>query len=145
MIRVEQRESYDCLRACLATILALPYEDVPAAVSPPVHDWTDKDAVRKAGSTQHVAMQTFLVERGLIVWSFGIHGQERPYVRFGNDEPEWCLVPPTYWLASVMSPRIDEPHVVVMKHDKIVWDPHPRREEGHRGFCEAHVLMHRAR
>jgi hypothetical protein len=139
--RVEQRESYDCLRASLATILKLPYEEVPEAVSPPVHDWSDKEAVRKAGSTQHEAMQAFLRTRGLVAWSFGLHGQERPYVKFGNTDPEWCLVPPGFWLASVQSPRIDEPHVVVMRHDRIAWDPHPMRDEGHRGFREAHILI----
>jgi hypothetical protein len=130
-IGVEQRQVNDCLVACLATVLEMPYEDVPADIA---YDG-------ESGQRQAHALRRFLLGRGLIEWKFTLHGHERPLVKFGNAKPEWHLWPQGYWLAVVESPRTGDGHVVVMHGDKIAWDPHPGRAEGHRGFRQAMILM----
>ena len=63
---VEQRSDDDCLRAALASVLDLAYEDVPENV--------------RAGDEQHNRMQAFLSGRGLVAWTFGLHGVTDPQV-----------------------------------------------------------------
>lgn len=127
MIEVEQRGDSDCLRAALASILDLRYEDVPEAVC--------------VEENQHNAMQEFLRSRGLVAWTFGLHGVKEPLMMFGSRKMAYHLHPTGYWLASVLSPRTGDGHVVVMRGVKIVWDPHPKREQGHHGFEQALILM----
>lgn len=131
MIETPQRDVNDCLRACLATVLDLPYDDVPAETA---YDPDDPQRQMKA-------MREFLAPLSLTYWQFSLHGAEHPLVKFGNDEPRWHLFPPGYWLATVTSPRTGLGHVVVMKGARVEWDPHPGRAEGHRGFKEAIILM----
>lgn len=128
MIPVEQQEPYGCLRACVASILELSYEDVPAAL-----------AVEDGQTTSFLQ---FMASRGFSIGDYSLYGANGL-----PDEPQqrtprtW----PTFWIASVLSPRLvdsdGEPgwHTVVMKNADLIWDPHPEREQGHLGFVYAHV------
>jgi hypothetical protein len=124
---VEQRSDDDCLRAALASVLDLAYEDVPENV--------------RAGDEQHNRMQAFLSGRGLVAWTFGLHGVTDPQLMFGHEKIPYHLHPTGYWLASVGSPRNEDDHGVVMRGSHIVWDPHPQRGLAHRGFTQAIILM----
>lgn len=125
---VEQRGDSDCLVACLASILELPYEDVPQEIA-------DEDK-------QHNAMVRFLKEHGYLTWTLGLHGETEPFLMFGNEKPAYHIWPTGYWIAGVGSPRIEDgEHAVVMRGGAIAWDPHPQRAMGHRGFQSATILM----
>lgn len=125
MIPVEQRHLHvpggplgDCLTACVASILELPYELVPHFVAE--DDWWG-------------CYTRFLAGFGLYAVHFGCDGDERP---------EWWL-PGGYWVATVKSPRVvNEDGSPGLQHDdELAWDPHPRREEGHLGFVGADVYV----
>lgn len=130
---VEQRTNGDCLIACLATILAIKYEEVPSELA--------LDEEEKTGHSQWNKMQQFLATRKLVCWSFAIWGDEMPFLKFGNHEIRYHFYPPGFWMASVKSPRNEDGHVVIMRGYKVYFDPHPQREMGHRGFEEAMVLI----
>lgn len=125
---VEQRGDSDCLVACLASILDLDYEDIPQEIAD--HE------------KQLNAMVDFLKPRGYLVWTFALHGDEWPQLMFGNERIGYHIHPIGYWIAGVGSPRIkDGEHAVVMRSANLVWDPHPLRAMGHRGFRSATILM----
>lgn len=158
MIPVEQREMFDaetghrgdCLRCAFASVLELPYEDVPHFAA--------------MGDNWFTEQTNWLAERNLrllTVW---------------NGAPGEHMTPPMvpsdgYWLAGVVSRRVehlcgacspDDPgfmndgrlctfcrgwgkrkggHVIVMKGAEVAWDPHPLREQGHGGFIDAQVFV----
>lgn len=144
MIPVMQRQAHvedaegnatvigDCFNAAVASLLGLPYEDVPHFVElhhdEPPEAWVD-------------ALDTWANERGWWVLHYGL----------GDDEfeaNEW--VPAGYWIASVTSPRSyvtddnGDPgaHAVVMCGRNLVHDPHPGPHRGeHRGFRAAFVFV----
>lgn len=128
MIPVEQQEEFGCLRACVASILELDYEKVPAEIA----DF----------ETQHTAFLRFMASRGFSIGDYSLYGAkglpEKPQQRCTRT---W----PTFWFASVWSPRFTDDdgnpgwHAVVMKNHELVWDPHPQRADGHLGFVHAHV------
>lgn len=134
MIPVEQQEPYGCLRACVASILELDYEAVPAELAV-----EDADG---GASGQTTAFVRFMASRGFSIGDYSLYGAAGL-----PDEPQqhcsryW----PTFWIASVQSPRFTDPdgkpgwHTVVMKGHELVWDPHPERASGHLGFAHAHV------
>ncbi len=128
---VAQRTVNDCLAACLATVLELPYEEIPSSLL------YDPDFPAR----QNRAFRDFLAERGLVVWQFGLHGQDMPLAMFGSAKPDYHLHPWGLWLAVVKSPRTGLGHVVVMRAAGVLWDPHPGRDEGHLGFMQAMILM----
>jgi hypothetical protein len=130
-VGVEQRDVNDCLVACLATVLELPYSDVPSDIAYDGHD----------SGRQSRAVRDFLDSFDLTPWTFQLHGQEKPLVKFGTATPQWHLFPPGCWLATVKSPRTGLGHVVVMRGAAMLWDPHPKREEGHHGYMQAMILM----
>ena len=124
---VEQRGDSDCLIACLATILHVGYENIPANIGEEENQLNN--------------MQKFLSTYGLVCWSFGIWGDKEPLLKFGNKKLEYHFHPPGFWIASVKSPRTGNGHTVVMRSSKIFFDPHPKRNMGHLGFEEALILM----
>ena len=130
MIPVEQRTPNDCMRACLASILECDYEIVPEAISG-----------KSDRSTFNQAVTDFLTAHGYSETTFGIWGDELPYLMFGGDRIEYLVSYPGHWIASVKSPRSDGWHAVVMHGHKIVWDPHPERDMGHRGFKQATMIL----
>lgn len=132
MIPVAQRQFYvpgesvgDCLKCCVASLLELDYDDVPHFAE---HDnWNQM-------------LDGFLA----------LHGWRRGQARYwlDDDDPR-RLVGYThgYWIAGVDSMRSTpdgEPilHAIVMHDDEVAWDPHPDRDQGHRGFNgEAWLLV----
>jgi hypothetical protein len=128
---VEQREDFDCVRCCLATVFECDYEEAPAVADlhgDPLDQWL-------------YVMTQWCWGRGFALWHVGLWGQERPYLKFGNEQIRYVFNPPGYWLAGVQSPRYDGAHSVVMFGDEIVWDPHPQRAMGHEGFIDGELLL----
>lgn len=121
---VEQRASYDCMTACLATIFGCSYEDAPQladANGDPVPRW-------------HRVMDDWLFARGFACL-------ER--MRETDDgEPMRCPWRyPGLWIGGVKSPRYDGDHAVVMHLSLLVWDPHPQRNMGHLGYVDATYFL----
>jgi hypothetical protein len=114
-----QREKSDCLRACIASVFEIDWEDAP--------DTTDLD-------NQHNILNEWLKERGLVEWSLdaltndlrrGItHHQD------GTTSPAnfmWPYPPVAYYVGGGESARgVD--HAVVMHGGEIVHDPHPDQD-----------------
>lgn len=132
---VEQRGPHDCLRACVATVLGLAYEDVP--------EFLALAEVEDRAAPWRRRLYDFLATHGLVPWEFGLHGEDRPLLMFGGTPIAYNVMPPGLWIAAVQSPRIEGTHAVVMKGGQVIWDPHPRREMGHKGFREAMIFMPR--
>lgn len=121
----------DCMRASLASLLGLAYEDVPDLST---------GATRELGG-QHWATVAFLERIGLAheqfsgAWAIAFRG-DRP-VGYVPPWGEWEL-----WgrldlrglaLGYARSPRaasIYDGHCVVLYDGRLVWDPHPRRDMG---------------
>jgi hypothetical protein len=91
----------DCFRACIASILELPIEEVPNP-APEDHWWK--------------AWHGWLLPLGLqlVEWSPA------------KDEPTCCPLL-GYWIATVSSPGACN-HCLVMRDDEIVWDPAPTQK-----------------
>jgi len=123
----------DCLNACVASILDLPYEQVPF--------------FNLYGDGWHYTYVSFMRSHGWGLWEFAIWGCDVPLWQFGTRQTGYKLYVPGYWLASVLSPRIIDEHgksglhAVVMKGNSVAWDPHPQRDMGHLGFIEATILV----
>lgn len=122
---VEQRTTYDCMTACLATIFGCSYEDAPQladAKGDPVFGW-------------HRVLDDWLLARGFACL-------ERMRRDDEQDDPMRCPWRiPGLWIGGVASPRYDGGHAVVMHLNQLVWDPHPKREMGHRGFEDATYFL----
>ena len=122
MIPVAQRTRFDCLTACLASIFECRYEDVPV--------FCDQETGESA-PLWHVALDGWLADRGFAFL-------QRVREEGMDDDPMFCpWAYPGYWIVGVKSPRVDGEHAVVMCGRELVWDPHPEREQGHRGFLSA--------
>lgn len=114
MIEVEQRSRSDCLTACLASIFEVSYEDVP-----------------QFGRGWLRVLAEWLEGRGFAYL-------RRPRTIEDPADPMRCPWRfPGYWIAGVTSPRWKGTHAVVMHGHELVWDPSPRRGQGHRGFVDA--------
>lgn len=126
MIQVEQRYTYDCLTACLASIFEEPYESVPI--------FCDKDT-GKAGPFWYKTYERWLEERGFAFIQRVLQDGDQE----GSQVSPWRF--PGYWIAGVVSPRVEGDHAVVMHWGDLVWDPHPRRDMGHKGFTSADYFL----
>lgn len=125
---VEQRESFDCMTACLATIFGCRYEAAPFLADKYTGDPVD----------QWLAVMTrWLHERGFHPQSFSL---TKPMMKhYTPERSPWYW--PTLWMGGVKSPRYDGEHAVVCRGADIVWDPHPQREMGHLGFTSAEIFL----
>ena len=142
MIPVEQRivhredgngnvlDAGDCFKASVASVLGLPWEDVPHFVGD-YHDQEPGVWVEK--------FNEWARERGWWVLSYALDDETM-------EDGYW--VHPGYWIASVISPR-NKPtdadpegtHAVVMRGGELAWDPHPGPFKGeHRGFKAAYIF-----
>lgn len=96
----------DCFRACIASLLELPIEEVPnfgQEEGEPAGEWFQK-------------WQRWLAPRQLILYTWDIE--------------KGGFTPPGYALLGADSPRGDWLHSVVCLDGQIVWDPHPGRADG---------------
>jgi hypothetical protein len=110
VIPVEQRDLTDlergrvgdCWPCCIASILELEYGAVPNFFQ------REHDGESESGWNE---CMRFLRLFGFTLWRFGIWGPqgETPRLKFGRDEIAYHLMPPGYWMASVLSPRVREP------------------------------------
>lgn len=134
---VEQRASFDCMTACLATIFGVPYEDAPVLADPetcePIDQWLR-------------VMTLWLHERGFHPQSFSL--DQRIIDSWGPRPARSPWYWPTLWMGGVLSPRFEEDgepghHAVVMQGNDLVYDPHPQREMGHLGFVSAEIFLPR--
>lgn len=162
MIPVEQRQLWrpddhpdgpqrgDCLRACVASIFELPYEEIPANTiegDRRINEWLSTTLPGVAA--QYHYLRGIAEPETLDSW------REWPQSHYE----------PGYWIAAVKSPRIPDVeefgcgcvaqvpggdpecewcggkpetrsmgirwglHAVVMRHGRCVWDPHPERSD----------------
>lgn len=157
MIRVEQREMWtpegnrgDCMKCCFASVLELDYDDVPHFAA--MEDWYGES-------------RRWLAARGWALHGFNVAASH-------EDLPvaKPSITVDGYWLAGVVSRRIQNPcgvcapndrgfmldgtpcpyckgwgktlgsHMIVMLNDEIAWDPHPRRADGHGGFTNGYFF-----
>lgn len=144
MIPVEQRKLYvpgeqtgDCWKCCIASILELPYEDVPHFVEEAERDF----------SSYWNATQEWLRARGFVLATFWLRGLDKPLLNIHDREDiDYHFSAPGHWIGAVVSPRKTPEgenisHVVVMNGSEIAFDPHPARDDGHLGFTEAFLLV----
>lgn len=128
VIPVFQRGTHDCVRACLASIFEVRWEDAPATdyLEP---GWTARDRA----AYQSNVVNEWLRARGLIEWSID-STWDPPVLRRGieivnGDRRPSDEIAPTPWsshhLGSGPSPRgFGMWHTVVMYGGRIVHDPH---------------------
>lgn len=132
MIPVDQREPNDCLRACIASIFEIPWEDAPACAIPV--GMSDQDRT----FSQHNIVNEWLKARGLVAWQIDDSGP-KPCLRRGELVHEdrsrtpsdyvWPYPTATHYVGGGSSPRGGgKDHAVVMFAGKIVHDPHPDRD-----------------
>lgn len=126
MIAVEQRTAFDCMTACLASVFEVPYEECPVLC----------DGGGVQAQAWHGILDGWLADRG---WA----RLERLRHDDLSGDPLRCPWRfPGYWIAGVRSPRLDDrDHAVVMEASTLVWDPHPARAMGHRGFVDATYFL----
>lgn len=100
---IDQRTKTDCLRCCIATVLGLPYEDVPDLVPEHGGDWP----------------------AALAQWACA-HGLEALWFRcFGEGEMLQPLQTSARWIATGPTDRGTN-HAVVYRGDAMEYDPHAR-------------------
>lgn len=129
---VMQRGSSDCLRACLASIFEVPWEDAP--------DTAREDGQDEQGRmvTQHNRVNEWLAARGLVEWQLDMDA-DPPVLRRGvmihqdgTRTPAnfvWPHPLATHYVGAGPSPRGDGiDHAVVMFCGEIVHDPHPAQD-----------------
>lgn len=106
----------DCLRACVASILELPIEQVPNFQQEDgnIH-WYDR-------------WQGWLAQFNL-GWLSWQYDQAVPWF------------PPGYAIVGADSPRGPFKHAIVVYDGKIVWDPSPMREQGVGQWRDVTVFM----
>uniref|UniRef100_A0A6M3IIZ5 Uncharacterized protein n=1 Tax=viral metagenome TaxID=1070528 RepID=A0A6M3IIZ5_9ZZZZ len=104
MIPVDQENTNDCQRACVASILELPLTDVPNFMLPNSDGWVER-------------MQEFTKPYGFLTLNlFFTDGKSEEYLK------------DCYTIAGGESPRSPErEHAVVWKNGKMVHDPSPTR------------------
>lgn len=132
----------DCVKCCIASILELPYDDVPHFVAREVKDASGKSLEWLSG------VNHWLRERGYPLWlkawrhhktaaevfelreQMGLQpGEPMPATLMyrASKHAEWC---DGYWIATVISENFeDSTHAIVMHNDQVAFDPstHPRR------------------
>lgn len=128
----------DCVKCCVASILELPYEDVPHFVNREVNDADGKPLDWYSG------VNHWLRERGYPLWlhtwrhhktSTEVFAErERRGLQPGEPMPANANKFPDpiggYWIASVISENFeDSTHAIVMLNDQVAFDPstRPRR------------------
>lgn len=117
----------DCMRACVASILDLAYEDVP-----------DLSPDGTASRGQHWATVDFLRERGLGALDYSPAFREGRSYRLPWEEQDLTgrLDVSGLVLGYAWSPRVRHEdgarggHCVVLLDGTVIWDPHPRRDMG---------------
>lgn len=130
MLPVDQRGPKDCLRACIASVFEIPWEDAPDTA------FEEVDQEGRARSQENVVNE-WLKVRGLVAWRIDDSGP-KPVLRRGelihqdgSREPSdyvWPYPFATHCLGGGPSPRSDTGHAVVMHLGKIVHDPHPDKD-----------------
>ena len=133
MIPIEQQLFYneetgergDCLKCCLASLLELPYEEVPHFVA--------------MGDRWFIEEMNWLASRNWQIFQAFFTVDE-------NDPTKLSGYTVGYWLAGVTSLRTRSDgshisHMVVMKDNEIAFDPHPDRAQGHLGFETGEILI----
>lgn len=138
---VMQRNEHDCLRACLASIFEVPWEDAPATTTP------------EDEKPQHNLVNEWLKDRGLVEWS--LYGEkERGPLRRGESVAQdgtrtpadftWPSPPATHYVGAGPSPRGNGiHHAVVMFCGRIVHDPHHDRDMTIDRIESIHVYVRR--
>jgi len=129
VIPVDQRGASDCLRACIASIFEIPWEDAPDTAPPP--------SVDDRSWSQHNIVVAWCKERGVVPWTLEAKPEDRPVLRRGrqidsegNERPAdfvWPFPFATHYVGGGKGPRGVE-HCVVMRQGKVVHDPHPNRD-----------------
>lgn len=131
---VDQRNDYDCLRACIASIFELAYEDVPQFGESAIG--TEREAL--AQDDEFIA---WLAERGLAYQD----------VFHPRDEANAQRLPWGYCVGAGKSPRGDFHHATVWDARqwpaRLVHDPHPSRAglKGGPGVYSCFVVLDPAR
>lgn len=118
----------DCLRACIASILEAPIEDVPNFAAE--DDWVLKDGEWSINGLANddppgwwTALGTWLATRGL----FAFQGAHPPTEKWGITG----LPDGAYCIATIHSPRSEGTYHCVVANPKtgdVVWDPWPGAE-----------------
>lgn len=100
----------DCFRACVASILERPIEEVPNPHAPEEHWWN--------------AWHEWLLPQGLqfVEWE-------------PNTEKPTCCPLRGYWIATVASPDRCN-HCLVIHDDEIAWDPSPVEKRSEKNWTQ---------
>ncbi len=102
----ENGKTGDCFRACIASLLSLPIENVPHFC----------DGKPEGDTTYYGELNTWLAERGLIYLEFGTgSGWSESFAAAGGD----C-----FHIISGRSPR-GYLHAIVGRNGEPIYDPHP--------------------
>jgi hypothetical protein len=127
---VDQRGPNDCLRAAIASVFEIAYEDAPDCAIP--LGMSDDDR----SFSQHNIVSEWLKARGLVEWQINGSGPN-PCLRRGElvhsdgtREPadyNWPYPMATHYIGGGTSPR-GRGHSVVMFCGKIIHDPHPDKD-----------------
>jgi hypothetical protein len=127
-----QRGRSDCLRACLASIFEIPWEEAPATEREEGEDEQGRIV------SQHNTVNAWLTARGLVEWQL-TGGGDRPLLRRGEtihtDDSRtpanyvWPYPVAAHYVGAGASPRGDHiSHAVVMFAGEIVHDPYPAQD-----------------
>jgi hypothetical protein len=140
----------DCLRACVASILEVEYEDVPDfnGMSQPLNDWLKSVAPGFAAPYRYLtslgheetlddwkSWPTSHYEEGY--WIATVYSHRIPdYMEYGcgcvarvpggDPECKWCHGDPGSRAMGIVWGL----HAVVFQHGRLAWDPHPERDKG---------------
>lgn len=118
----------NCFAACLASLLHLPIEDVPAPTLGDV-DWS-----ASGGYWERIA--SWLADRGLHMVEVD---RDRGLVETSTvgylTGVDW------YWIATGLSPRGDFLHSVIFRGRELAHDPHPSRAGLDGGIVKAGYLV----
>jgi hypothetical protein len=128
---IMQRGSSDCLRACLASIFEIPWEDAPATEREESEDEHGRIV------SQHNTVNDWLKARGLVEWAIrmevngvGLLRRGEMIHKDGSRTPAnrlWPYPVASHYVGGGESPRGVE-HAVVMFAGEIVHDPHPAQD-----------------